>query len=172
MKTASIENREGTLWFLEERKTFCLPTFPTFPRRAKRASGYALLDVVLATTVFAIWGTGLVALLQNISETSGGYSRDRLVQYQIESLITEARHKPIQEVTSEFLDEVLEVTYTTTLEPLELGNVDGDRTGESLPAHGHRDLAGRRGISQSEIAEVLSSQTSGRRPMNIQHSTF
>lgn len=94
--------------------------------RNRTGSGYALLDVVLATTVFAIWGTGLVALLQNISETSGSYSRDRLIQYQLESLITEAKHKPIQEVTGEFLDEVLAVTYTTTLEPLELGNVDGN----------------------------------------------
>ena len=122
--------------------------------RNRTRSGYALLDVVLATAVFALWGTGLVALLQNISETSGGYSRDRLIQYQLESLITEARHKPIQEVTGEFTDEDLVVTFTTTLEPLEFGNVDGDPL-EDLYRLTVTAIWEEGAEPQSEIAEVF-----------------
>lgn len=97
------------------------------PRQCRRTSGaYALLDVILAVTVFAFWGAGLVALLQKISDTSNSYSRDRLIQYQLESLLTEMKHRPVEEMTVERLDEALEVTFRTTVEPLSLANIDGD----------------------------------------------
>jgi hypothetical protein len=91
-----------------------------------RIGGYALLDVILAVTVFAFWGAGLVTLLQKISDTSNSYSFDRLVQYQLESLLTEMKHRPVEEMTVERLDEALGVTFRTTVEPLNLANIDGD----------------------------------------------
>lgn len=97
------------------------------PPHCRRYTGaYALLDVILAVTVFAFWGAGLVTLLQKISDTSNSYSRDRLIQYQLESLLTEMKHRPVEEMTVERLDEALEVTFRTTVEPLSLANVDGD----------------------------------------------
>ena len=61
------------------------------------SKAYALLDVILAVTVFAIWGTGVVTFLQKISDTSNSYSRDHLIQYGLESILTEARHRPVEE---------------------------------------------------------------------------
>ena len=95
-------------------------------RGRTRARGYALLDVILAVTVFAFWGVGLITLLQKISDTSNSYSRDRLIQYQLESLLTEMKHRPIDEMVVERYDEALDVTFATILEPSTLANIDGD----------------------------------------------
>lgn len=94
--------------------------------RIRSLGGYALLDVILAVTVFAFWGVGLITLLQKISDTSNSYSRDRLIQYQLESILTEMKHRPVEEMTMERLDEDLNVTYRTTVEPLNLANIDGE----------------------------------------------
>lgn len=96
------------------------------PPSAPRSGGYALLDAILAVTVFAFWGAGLVALLQKVSDTSNSYARDRLIQYQLESLLTEMKHRPVEEMTVERFDEAMDVTFRTTVEPLSLANVDGD----------------------------------------------
>ena len=95
-------------------------------RGRTRVRGYALLDVILAVTVFAFWGVGLITLLQKISDTSNSYSRDRLIQYQLESLLTEMKHRPIDEMVVERYDEALDVTFATTLEPANLANNDGE----------------------------------------------
>lgn len=94
--------------------------------RIRSLGGYALLDVILAVTVFAFWGVGLITLLQKISDTSNSYSRDRLIQYQLESILTEMKHRPVEEMTMERLDEDLDVTFRTTVEPLNLANIDGE----------------------------------------------
>ncbi|MCB1064598.1 MAG: hypothetical protein KDN20_16975 [Verrucomicrobiae bacterium] len=94
--------------------------------RRHRRGGYALLDVILAVTVFAFWGVGLITLLQKISDTSNSYSRDRLIQYQLESLLTEMKHRPVNEMNTERFDEALEVTYRTVVEPLNAANLAGD----------------------------------------------
>ncbi|MCB1229980.1 MAG: hypothetical protein KDN19_06925 [Verrucomicrobiae bacterium] len=98
----------------------------TIHHHSSRRSAYALLDVILAVTVFAFWGVGLITLLQKISDTSNSYSRDRLIQYQLESLLTEMKHRPVEEMNTERLDEDLNVTFRTTVEPLNLANIDGD----------------------------------------------
>ncbi len=96
------------------------------PSRRRSVAGYALLDVILAVTVFAFWGVGLVTLLQKISDTSNSYSRDRLIQYQLESLLTEMKHRPVEEMNTERFDEAMEVTFRTVVEPLNLANLAGD----------------------------------------------
>ncbi len=98
-------------------------SLPVHPRSRR---GYALLDVILAVTVFAFWGAGLVTLLQKISDTSNSYSRDRLIQYQLESLLTEMKHRPVEEMNTERLDEDLDVTFRTSVEALNLANIDGE----------------------------------------------
>lgn len=94
--------------------------------RAGSPRGYALLDVILAVTVFAFWGVGLITLLQKISDTSNSYSRDRLIQYQLESLLTEMKHLPVDEMATERYDEALDVTFTTVVETLNLANLEGE----------------------------------------------
>lgn len=95
-------------------------------RAPSNTRAYALLDVILAVTVFAIWGTGMVVFLQKITDTSNSYSRDRLIQYGLESILTEARHRPVEEMNTEYFDPDLEVTYRTVSEPLEMADIDGN----------------------------------------------
>ena len=88
--------------------------------------GYALLDVALALTIFAFSITSLVVLLQQITDTSSSYARDRLIQAGIESILTETKRKPVREMNGEFLDEELEVTFRTEVQDLDLSNADGN----------------------------------------------
>jgi len=106
------------------RRHLPAPYFSLCPRRSR--GGYALLDVIIAVTVFSFWGVGLVTLLQKVSDTSNSYSRDRLIQYQLESLLTEMKHRPVQEMTVERRDEALDVTFRTVVMPLNLTNIDGE----------------------------------------------
>lgn len=92
---------------------------------ARRASAFALVDVLLAVTIFALSVTGLVVTMQKINDSSNAYSRDRLIQYGIESAIAEAKVRPVAEMNTESSDELLQVTYTTLAEPLEISNADG-----------------------------------------------
>lgn len=93
--------------------------------RPSQQAGYALLDVVLAVALFAITVTGLVQVLQRVNETSSAFARDRLIQQRIESLLAEKRRLGIQEMTSEFRDERMDVTYRTYVEDWEVENGDG-----------------------------------------------
>ncbi len=91
-----------------------------------RPRGFALLDVALALTIFAFSITSLVVLLQKITDTSASYARDRLIQNGIDSYLTETKRKPVNEMNGEFFDESLGVTYQTLVEPLDLGDAEGN----------------------------------------------
>jgi len=93
--------------------------------KKSNTGGYALLDVILAVAIFAIAVTGLVGFIQRIGETSSAFARDRQIQYGIEAAVAEAKSKPVSEMTSEVYDELLDVTYSTTVESLELDNGEG-----------------------------------------------
>ena len=95
------------------------------PTSPSLQNGYALLDVVLAVALFAITATGLMQVMQRVSETSSGFARDRLVQTQLEGLLAERRKMGIEEMTTEVLDELTNVTYRTYVEPLQLDNGEG-----------------------------------------------
>lgn len=94
-------------------------------RQGRRTSAFALVDVLLAVTIFALSVTGLVVTMQKIQENSNSYARDRQIQYGLEAAIAEAKLRPVEEVNVETRDEALQVTYATLAEPLELSNVDG-----------------------------------------------
>jgi len=93
--------------------------FPTHPR------GYALLDVVLAVALFGITATGLMRVMQRVSETSTGFSRDRYLQSQIEGLLSEKRKLEVDAMASEAVDELTGITFRTYVEPLEVDNGEG-----------------------------------------------
>jgi hypothetical protein len=88
--------------------------------------GFALLDVALALTIFAFTITSLVVLLQKITDTSASYARDRLIQSGIDSFLTETKRKPVTEMSGEFVDEALGVTYTALVEPADLADAEGN----------------------------------------------
>ena len=90
------------------------------------ARGYALLDIILALTIFSFAVTGLVVLLQKCVETSGSLARDRLIQSGLDSFLTETKRKPVREMNSEYFDESLAVQFRAEVEKLDLANVDGN----------------------------------------------
>ncbi|MDA7597497.1 hypothetical protein N8813_01075 [bacterium] len=96
------------------------------PTKTRRRRGYALLDVILAVSVFALVGTGVIRSLHQIQEASTFGRFDRLVQYGLESALTEAKYKPVREMQSEIFDEALGVTYTTAVEQLDVATGDGN----------------------------------------------
>ena len=145
MKVRKFKRREGEI--AQHLLSSRLPTFPP------RAQGYALLDVLVALTVFAIWGVGLMSLLREISLRSESNARDRLIQYQLQSFITEAKHKPVEEIPVEYIDENLGARFTTTIEPLQLANVDGNGLDELYTVKVIAEFQ-ERGETITETAEV------------------
>jgi hypothetical protein len=97
-----------------------IPHSPLSPWR-----GYALLDVVLAVALFGITATGLMRVLQRVSETSTGFSRDRYLQTQIEGLLSEKRMLAVDAMSSETVDELTGITFRTYVEAFEVDNGEG-----------------------------------------------
>ncbi len=95
---------------------------------ARRADcgAYLLLDVVLAVTVFAISVTGILVAVNEITETSKNYARDMQVQYGMDAMLVEARHRPVAEMGFERNDSHLGVLYRTQIEPLNQVNSEGE----------------------------------------------
>lgn len=120
---------------------------------SKNTQGYALLDVALALTIFAFAVTSLAVLLDRIVDTSTEYSRDRLLQSAMDSFMTETKRKPVREMTGEFYDENLDVTFRAEVEPLELANVDGQSLKDlyRLKIVAEYDIGGRAQSEESEL---------------------
>ena len=87
---------------------------------------YLLLDVVLAVTVFVIAVTGILVAVNEITETSTHYARDMQVQYGMDAMLVEARHRPVEEMGFERNDTHLGVLYRTEVEPLNQANSEGE----------------------------------------------
>jgi len=94
--------------------------------RKDDCGAYLLLDVVLAVTVFAIAVTGILVAVNRITETSSLYARDMQVQYGMDAMLVEARHRPVEEMTFERDDSDLGVLYRTEIEPLSQVNSEGE----------------------------------------------
>lgn len=92
----------------------------------RRKSGYALLDVVLAVALFGISVTGLVKAMQQINSTSASFARDRMIQQNLEAMLAEKKRLPVGEMTSDQHDTVLDITFRSYVEPLELDNGEGN----------------------------------------------
>lgn len=97
----------------------------TTQKTSSSRRGYALLDVVLAVALFGITATGLMRVLQRVSETSTGFSRDRYLQTQIEGLLSEKRMLAVDAMAGETVDELTGITFRTYVEALEVDNGEG-----------------------------------------------
>lgn len=90
-----------------------------------RQGGYALLDVVLAVALFGITVTGLISVMQRINETSTEFSRDRLIQDRLASLLAQTRGFSPSAMTTEVYDSDLDITFRTYAEVYEVENGEG-----------------------------------------------
>lgn len=91
--------------------------------RSTRA--YALLDVVLAVALFALSVTGLISVMQRINETSALFSKDRLIQDRLASILAQTREMPVQSMTTEVHDPDLDITFRTYAEVYQIDNGEG-----------------------------------------------
>jgi len=98
----------------------------TSPQDRSSNGGYALLDVVLAVALFAITVTGLMGVMQRVSETSSGFARDRFIQQQLEGLLAERRKVSVDAMATEVFDELSNITFRTYAEPFEVNNGEGN----------------------------------------------
>lgn len=94
--------------------------------RKTDCGAYLLLDVVLAVTVFAIAMTGILVAVNRITETSQLFAQDMQVQYGMDAMLVEARHRPVEEMAFERNDDDLGVLYRTEIEPLNQVNNEGE----------------------------------------------
>ncbi len=94
-------------------------------RRAK--SGAVLLEVLLAVTVFSLAVVGMATTLERMAEVSNTYARDALVQKGLESIIKEAKQRPLSEMATSYTDPGLGVTYHTEVEALNISDGDGNQ---------------------------------------------
>lgn len=95
-----------------------------FGKGGERA--YLLLDVVLAVTIFAIAVTGMLVAINRITETSKFYAQDMQLQYGMDAMLVEARHRPLEQMAFERHDSHLEVVYRSELEALNEVNSEGE----------------------------------------------
>lgn len=115
--------------------------------------GYALLDVAIAVTIFAFAVGTLSVCLNQIISTSNDFSRQRVIQNAIESYLTETKRKPVVEMTSEYYDEVLDVTFRSEVEALEVANADGGSLDDlyTLKVYAEYELDGEQQIEVTEM---------------------
>lgn len=93
--------------------------------KQQHRSGYALLDVVLAVALFGITVTGLIGVLQSIGETSGAFARDQVIMRQLQTSLAEKQRLSPGQMTAEWRDETLAVTFRTVAEPYQIDNGEG-----------------------------------------------
>lgn len=94
-------------------------------RKQQQRGGYALLDVVLAVALFGITVTGLIGVLQSIGETSGAFARDQVIMRQLQTALAEKQRLTPSQMTAEWRDETLAVTFRTVAEPYQIDNGEG-----------------------------------------------
>ena len=88
--------------------------------------GIALLDALLAVTIFSLAVSGLATWLNQISENSNQFAKERLVQHGLTAILSEARERDLNDMSFESRDEELGVTYRVSHEPVDLTMTDGD----------------------------------------------
>lgn len=119
-----------------------------------RLRGIALLDALLAVFVFSLAVTGIVIWLGQISDNSNQLAKERLVQHGLNGILAEAKVRPLADMNFERNDELLGVTYRTSVEPIGLTTTDGQTLDDMYVLRATADYAeGALGLTRS--AEIF-----------------
>lgn len=95
-------------------------------KKDSESRGIALLDALLAVTIFSLAVSGLATWLNKISENSNQFAKERLVQHGLTAVLSEARERDLSDMSFESRDEELGVSYRVYYEPVDLTMTDGD----------------------------------------------
>ncbi len=89
-------------------------------------SGYILLELVIALTIFAIAVLGLAKSLNMSLEVSNQLNRENAIRIGMRSFLEECRKKPTtSEMAMSAVDERLGVTFSSLIDPAGLTNSSG-----------------------------------------------
>lgn len=91
--------------------------------------GYILLELIIALSIFAIAVVGLAKALNTTLEVGNIMNRDYAVRVGLQSFVEEVKRKSVTDMVTTTADERLGVTYTSTVEPL---NITVPRSGAQL----------------------------------------
>jgi Tfp pilus assembly protein PilV len=95
--------------------------------RHSQQGGYLLLEVILALTIFSIAVMGLMQSLNVAISSSSSLNRENDIRVGVRSFLEEIRRKPLADMATTYEDPRLGVTYTSTVEELELRDRNGTR---------------------------------------------
>jgi|JI6StandDraft_1071083.scaffolds.fasta_scaffold07863_2 Tfp pilus assembly protein PilV len=87
---------------------------------ALSSRGYILLELIIALSIFSIGVLGLARTLNASMEVANILNKEQRLRIGLRSFVEEIRRKPMAEMATTITDPVLEVTYTSTLEPVSL----------------------------------------------------
>ena len=93
--------------------------------RVRGAGGYLLFEVVLALTIFSVAVMSLASSLSTSLETAAIINHKNAVRIGLRSFLEEIKRKEVADMTTEQHDDRLDVTYSSTIEDLQLKNRDG-----------------------------------------------
>ena len=86
-----------------------------------------MLELIIALAIFAISVLGLAKALNNSLATANILNRDYAVRLAMRSFLEEMRRKPLADMATSIQDANLDLTLTSTVEPLELKSKEGRR---------------------------------------------
>lgn len=79
--------------------------------------GYILLELIIALTIFALAVLGLTRSLNTTLEVANIVNHDYAVRLGLRSFLEEVKRKAIPNMTMSTTDPLLDVTYSSTVEP-------------------------------------------------------
>ena len=95
-------------------------------RHSSFSSGYILLELVIALTIFAVAVLGLARSLSTALEVANSLNRENAIRIGLRSFLEEARRKPTTaEMAMTAMDDRLGCTYSSIIEDAGLQNSDG-----------------------------------------------
>lgn len=98
-------------------------------------SGYVLFEVILALAVFALAVMGMAKALSSAIETAVALNRENDIRVGLRSFVEEIRRKETSEIAQTIKDDKLDVTFTSTLESLDLRDRNGNALNDLYTLH-------------------------------------
>lgn len=94
-------------------------------RRRRRRSGYLLLELILALTIFSLAVVGLARSLNLAIQTSAILNRENDIRLGLRSFLEEVRRKPVGDMATSYTDERLGITFQSEVDELTLKDRNG-----------------------------------------------
>jgi type II secretory pathway pseudopilin PulG len=130
------------------------------PLPSSSRSGYLLLEIIIAMTIFLTAIIALTEALQMGMKTAAGIRRDNLIRIGLRSFIEEQRRKQVSDMPTQTTDDQLGVTYSTSVDDLTLKNQDGTVLTDLYVLHAKAEW-GEGSDAQSESVDLYLYEPSG-----------